>query len=219
MFRGGFRGGPPDRNRGWSRGKSRGHRNSRTFGRKHDTEEQSTNDNERRERPVRERPPPGLRGRAIGMWYAARSKARKEKGEHYDVFELGDSTVQDIQHNLGHIFERNSCFRAESVTSKFMESYRRNLKRNELQFDKNIFANASSSDFELEFKVDKEKLEAQPLFPFRKKLPAYEKRDEISKLIESNQVVVISGETGRCGHFSMFKLHMRPLFNVTNLCV
>ena len=50
---------------------------------------------------------------------------------------------------------------------------------------------------ESKFKVDKEKLETQALFPFRKKLPAYQKREEVSKLIQSNQVVVISGETGR----------------------
>lgn len=31
---------------------------------------------------------------------------------------------------------------------------------------------------------------------FRKKLPSWDKRDELLHLIENNQVVVISGETG-----------------------
>ena len=33
----------------------------------------------------RERPPPGLKGREIGMWYAKRGKARKEREEKMNV--------------------------------------------------------------------------------------------------------------------------------------
>ena len=200
MFRGGFRGGPPGGSRGWFRGRFRGHRNSRPYGRRHDNDgEQGKNDNQKRERRERretERHPPGLKGKEIGMWYAARGKARREKEQQPDVFEFEDSAIRDIE-NVDHILERNPVFKEESVQSKFMESYRRNLKRNAQQFDKIVIESMSHNDMESEFKVDKEKLEAQALFPFRKKLPAYQKREEVSKLIQSNQVVVISGETGR----------------------
>lgn len=37
----------------------------------------------------------------------------------------------------------------------------------------------------------------QNMLKFRSKLPAYKKRSEILQLIEDNQVVVISGETGK----------------------
>merc|ERR1719322_1678230 len=36
------------------------------------------------------------------------------------------------------------------------------------------------------------------MFEFRKKLPAYKQRRELIELVNSNQVVVVSGETG-CG--------------------
>lgn len=32
-----------------------------------------------------ERPPPGLKGREIGMWFARRSKAKKEQQEKMNV--------------------------------------------------------------------------------------------------------------------------------------
>lgn len=35
------------------------------------------------------------------------------------------------------------------------------------------------------------------MWKFRSKLPAYEKKTEILQLIQNNQVVVISGETGK----------------------
>ena len=33
----------------------------------------------------RDRPPPGLKGREIGMWFAKRGKARKEQQEKMNV--------------------------------------------------------------------------------------------------------------------------------------
>lgn len=44
-----------------------------------------------------------------------------------------------------------------------------------------------------------EKLESthyNKMLEFRKKLPAYDKKDEILNLLRNNQVIVISGETG-----------------------
>ncbi|RXG73116.1 ATP-dependent RNA helicase DHX36, partial [Armadillidium vulgare] len=38
----------------------------------------------------------------------------------------------------------------------------------------------------------------QKMLNFRKRLPCYDKREEVVKLIRENQVVVLSGETG-CG--------------------
>ena len=113
---------------------------------------------------------------------------------------------QDIDIDFHHIFERYSTFQDEFVHSKFMEYYRHNLKHNAAQFDGTLFQgkrhiNLKSKYFDAE--ASKEKIEAQPLFPFRKRLPAFQRRNEISQIIRSNQLIVISGETGRYRKYLM----------------
>lgn len=120
--------------------------------------------------------------------------------EQYDKFEIGYDTLQDIEADFHHIFERYSTFQEEFVDSKFMEYYRHNLKHNAAQNDGTLFQGKPHINLKTKYfdaTASKEKLEAQPLFQFRKKLPAFERRIEISQMIRSNQLMIISGETGR----------------------
>ena len=121
--------------------------------------------------------------------------------ERYDNFEIGNDTLQDIEADFHHIFERYSTFQEEFVHSKFMEYYRHNLKHNDAQMnDGTLFQGKPHINLKKKYfdaTASKEKLEAQPLFQFRKKLPAFERRIEISQMIRSNQLMIISGETGR----------------------
>ena len=110
----------------------------------------------------------------------------------YDKFEIGNDTIQDIENDFHCIFEKDSAFQEEYVHSKFMKSYRHNQNNNAVERTHFI---RKRNYFDAE--PSKEKIQAQPLFPFRKTLPAYERRNEISQIIKSNQVIVISGETGR----------------------
>jgi hypothetical protein len=48
-------------------------------------EKLQTRNRDDNQRGERERPPPGLRGREIGMWYAQRSKQRAQNSENYLV--------------------------------------------------------------------------------------------------------------------------------------
>ena len=120
--------------------------------------------------------------------------------ERYDNFEIGNDTLQDIEVDFHHIFERYSTFQEEFVHSKFMEYYRHNLKHNATQNDGTLFQRKTHINLKSKYfdaAASKEKIEAQPLFPYRKKLPAFERRCEISQMIRSNQIMIISGETGR----------------------
>ena len=82
------------------------------------------------------------------------------------------------------------------TSSKFMERYKRNLNLNSTDIDQKLqIGNIATSDEKMRSFRSKHP-EETPLFPFRKKLPAYQMKDDIIQLIKSNNIVVISGETG-----------------------
>lgn len=82
----------------------------------------------------------------------------------------------------------------QSVTGSMDENLKRSL----------ICTGYLLSDPELDLKLKDELQEKQEtsekyksMLAFRKKLPAFDKREEIVDIIEKNQVVLISGETGK----------------------
>lgn len=98
---------------------------------------------------------------------------------------------------------------ASASTSSFMARYRRNVEAN------NSSAAAASSeaadfglgrDRELDDKLKADAMDAwgsgrggdPELARFRRNLPAFAKKSDVLEMVRSNQVVVVSGETG-CG--------------------
>ncbi|XP_068081354.1 ATP-dependent DNA/RNA helicase DHX36 isoform X2 [Anabrus simplex] len=91
--------------------------------------------------------------------------------------------------------------------SPFKEKFKLNfvgnnkVGRGQLKIIQNSISRDSKLDYNLKeelVRITDKSVKYKQILEFRKKLPAFERRFEILQLIEENQVVVISGETG-CG--------------------
>ncbi|KAB7504711.1 ATP-dependent RNA helicase DHX36, partial [Armadillidium nasatum] len=245
-----FYGGPHSRNN-WRRG---GRGGSSYQGNRRERFESDVSDVRTRlkeppnnKNPEKKRHPPGLKGKAIGLWYAKQAagssksnaaikrapvlsmkasdahdlnerldslslpgvsylRSLEETGE-YDSF---DNLEDFITHNK-HKFTSSDLITAgyQNVgNSKFKKDYKANIKGNKLSDlginKKKEFSMESKRSPEIDRKYFEELEEKenderyQKMLNFRKRLPCYNKREEVLKLIRENQVVVLSGETG-CG--------------------
>ncbi|WAR14794.1 DHX36-like protein [Mya arenaria] len=120
--------------------------------------------------------PPGLRGKDIGMFYAQKSRAKKEqmiKEQRAEVTLEGDQR-RSITRLLDDI-------RSSQIVSE--------------AFDRKQWQNSSISE---DFAKKQQTRAYQDMQKFREKLPAFANRQAIVDMISQNQVVVLSGETG-CG--------------------
>ena len=140
------------------------------------------------------RPPPHLRGRAIGMYYAARSKGKREQFEQMDrsvvlMNERSRSSIQSALEEIKDLRSRNPplVFSNDPGTSLSDVCFATTPNQ--------TFANQVFKS-ELESKASSSKY--QEMLKFRENLPAYKMREEIWNDVNSKQVCVISGETG-CG--------------------
>jgi len=151
--------------------------------------------------------PSGLSGRDIGMFYARRGKAKREK--------LDVSNRSVVTLNRDHEREIESLLQEEKIAG--MEDHNESTTSSDI-VALNIKSEPSTpeektkpsilhelsrdSSLDKKFLLDLDKKENeqkyQDMLDFRKKLPSYKKRKEILDLVSSNQVLVISGETG-CG--------------------
>lgn len=252
-FHGGSRGGRGGRDHG-------GHGR----GRKYFDDNNSTSDCNDQSRA---RPPPGLKGKEIGLWFARRSRAKKEMMDKQQrpVVKMNSRQERNIRNLLEDFGSENlpgsndtrsaqasgtmpDCSqqkkpvawfdvkseehkshvnKEDSIQSKGIEremsfnqnseedlipsmSEMRNFVREEIDFDIDMEPNCSDSIFQegmyahMDTKLAKEYEDKMKnpkylkMLQGRKKLPAYNMKDEIVNLIRSHQVVVISGETG-CG--------------------
>ncbi|CAG0890725.1 unnamed protein product [Cyprideis torosa] len=150
--------------------------------------------------------PPGLRGREIGLWYASRGKKRKEESivkhmnkvemQNYDaIAAILDEAEENQAHEMSDFQKRYHTNTLASVLSnqgpapwtkeRSSNPVKDEALRKELESKLNSVRTAASGSY-------------SRLQEFRMKLPAFHKREEILSLLEDNQVVVISGETG-CG--------------------
>ncbi|KAJ8959723.1 hypothetical protein NQ318_021917 [Aromia moschata] len=159
--------------------------------------------------------PPNLEGWQIGRYYAGKSAKKAKKGRVKDcplgtiifseaktlrIKEMLTSKSLDYliylcetdNHTYSHI--RDSAFKRQ-----FLSIIRGNL------IDK--LSNASSELAQLhemdtsylkKFKEKQKNPKYTAMYQGRTKLPAFKEKDNLVKLIEENQVVVVSGETG-CG--------------------
>ena len=134
-----------------------------------------------------ERPPAGLSGRDIGMWYASRSKAnRANEKENAPSFKFSPQQKSAIR-TLKHAFTDPEIRQFSSKKPKLAEHHSTRLPGEFSWFDK------------IKQSPNVKKPEENALTKIRKNLPAYHMFEtEIYPKIENNQVIVLAGATG-CG--------------------
>ncbi|XP_063772172.1 ATP-dependent DNA/RNA helicase DHX36 isoform X1 [Pseudophryne corroboree] len=205
-----------EQRRGWDRGRG-GRGRGRGFSSHHEGGSSRESDG-----GGRERPPPHLRGREIGLWYARRQGGQRSKDKERmerAVVRMDESREQQITRllksaqtqnkNVKQTFsdelswwdaenERNSCIpQLKEIGGAEPDAWDDDdapvcvLRENKASTD----LDRKLKEELLEEKKDYRYIEMQR---FRKKLPSYSMKEEIINMINSNQVLVISGETG-CG--------------------
>eukprot|EP00794_Sanderia_malayensis_P015883 gene15883-17483_t len=165
--------------------------------------------------------PSGLTGKELGLWYAARGKERKKEHErkqrpvvhftdHHErmvesVLDLGSDGNNEVNQSVGaaqfvgNLEPDEVYFDQASVTHSCHADEQ--VSRGSLQPTTCSLANDSDLNLRLKERLDSMRgssKEYQTMLEFRKKLPSYGMKDELVAAIKSNQVLVISGETG-CG--------------------
>uniref|UniRef100_A0A3Q2PRE9 RNA helicase n=1 Tax=Fundulus heteroclitus TaxID=8078 RepID=A0A3Q2PRE9_FUNHE len=208
----------------------------------------------------RDRPPPHLKGREIGLWYARYGAARSKQADrrsravvHMDEAKQEHITkllnfVQNVQpgptrdSREAHSSMSDNCYfdgdmpeeekrKTEEAASKQKKASRTSQRDSSTAADKDeppenwdeddqdevekeklikkdkdleflfqeVVRDASlDDDLKRDLQSKKANLNYKEMLNFREKLPSYGKKEELVKLINSNRVLVVSGETG-CG--------------------
>lgn len=161
-----------------------------------------------------------MRGKEIGLYYRDKAKEKSKKKETR-VIKLPEHLQEKIEHVLDNFkgyYEKlyNSAYtedtygvlenkyvhiRDSQFKRKFMNMVSGNMQENLAR------ALLVKSKLERDIELDKKLLnehrtlqsmqEYENMKQFRLKLPSYHKRSRILDLIKENQVIVISGETGK----------------------
>ncbi|KAL6265020.1 hypothetical protein P5V15_005111 [Pogonomyrmex californicus] len=160
------------------------------------------------------RRPPGLRGKEIGLYYRNKNRERQKETSMLKfshevqqrieaILNKSKSFCDSFSHensNLGH--DKYHKIHDIQFKRKFLNIVYGDMQENiakamnltsKLQRNSNL-----DKILQDEYKEKQSQNDYQNMLAFRSKLPAYKKKSEILQLIEDNQVVVISGETG-CG--------------------
>ncbi|XP_014222237.1 ATP-dependent RNA helicase DHX36 [Trichogramma pretiosum] len=165
--------------------------------------------------------PPGLKGKEIGLYYRDKQKAKNARKDDTVTLKLHPSTERQIKDLIDvpkSSYDKHFNLKDVGDDTSFESRYNH---INESQFKKKFLSiitgtlneNLEKALAEKSKLVRNERLDiqlldelaeqqAQPrykkMMEFRMKLPAYEKKQDIINLLSSNQVILISGETG-CG--------------------
>ncbi|XP_028396420.1 ATP-dependent DNA/RNA helicase DHX36-like [Dendronephthya gigantea] len=134
--------------------------------------------------------PPGLRGREIGLWY--RDNPRKKEEQRADVL-----MTETREKSLTKMLEswKDAPSSRDQASGSSMENYSDNFYLPEPLVEDDELLN---EELIKDLKRKKSSKTYKQMAVFRENLPSYKMKDKIVDLINSNQVVVISGETG-CG--------------------
>lgn len=165
--------------------------------------------------------PPWLKGKEIGLYYRdkARAKAKRKETGIIKLSQTVQDKIENILVNSEGFYDKlyNGETYAGDTNNTLEDRY---VHIHDSQFKKKFLnivsgniqetlSKASCSESKLERDTDlDEKLldeykakqyteEYENMMKFRRKLPSYDKKSEIIQLIRENQVVVISGETGK----------------------
>ncbi|CAH0564481.1 unnamed protein product [Brassicogethes aeneus] len=158
--------------------------------------------------------PKDLKGKALGMYY--RDKKHMSREERKEITRknimgtilLSERRKEEIQRILeSNIFENKSKEKATDYSHVEDSVFKRDFLRI-IRGNINDILDEASSELIPDHRLDEmlysfnqnkaDDFQYKLLLKKRKKLPSFEKRVELLELIEKNQVVVISGETG-CG--------------------
>uniref|UniRef100_A0A182M985 RNA helicase n=1 Tax=Anopheles culicifacies TaxID=139723 RepID=A0A182M985_9DIPT len=169
-----------------------------------------------------EAPPPGLRGRELGLFYRDRQTAKTKQREKRNAVDitLPRWQIEEIRNTLQihRGFEQSDIYREfvenENIRSVFKNEYLRvisktlqeTLREESAKMNRNSHTDddgCRSSAFQVESGDGESRLNAnncatKPLDKFRKSLPAYQQRATILDMVERHQVILIKGDTG-CG--------------------
>ncbi|XP_052864583.1 ATP-dependent DNA/RNA helicase DHX36 [Anopheles cruzii] len=160
-----------------------------------------------------EAPPPGLRGRDLGLFYRDRQTAKKKRQEKRNAVDITIPAFQinqirthlnlhagpDQEGNIFRDFAEN-----ENIRSVFRNEYLRVITKTldevlQEESEKLLLSNDSDSpglDEELYEEFLRSVHSTYRLSEFRRKLPAYTSRDQVLEMVERHQVILVKGETG-----------------------
>ncbi|XP_062548784.1 ATP-dependent DNA/RNA helicase DHX36-like [Armigeres subalbatus] len=162
-----------------------------------------------------ERPPPGLRGRALGLFFRdrhTRKKKEKEKRKAVDIT-IPQWQIEEIRKQLklpdgqGNVDFFKHFMHNEDINSPFKNEYLRVINKNLEQIlkEESLKAEVPSDDAQVEWKQTmnqslyeecKRKDHSGKMKHFREKLPAFGSRESILDMIDTHQVILVKGETG-----------------------
>ncbi|KAF5288763.1 hypothetical protein FQA39_LY15254 [Lamprigera yunnana] len=151
------------------------------------------------------RHPGHLRGKEIGLYYAKRQWLKNEENKRAGIItprrpiaevNLSDRILRELENLLENTEE---C--ANNVDHAFKSKFEKLISgkmENRAIIERLARDNVMDAQFREEFDIRKNNVKYQNMLEKRKKLPSYEMKNDIVHTVASNQVVVISGETG-CG--------------------
>lgn len=162
-----------------------------------------------------ERPPPGLRGRALGLFYRDRQTRKKKESEKRKAVDITipQWQIQEIRTQLklpdgqGNVDFFKHFIHNEDINSPFKNEYLRVINKNLEQIlkEESVKNEVPSDDSQVEWKQSvnnkfyEECLKKDYLGEmkyFREKLPAFGSRQNILEMIDAHQVILVKGETG-----------------------
>lgn len=158
-----------------------------------------------RPRDDRPRPPPGLRGKEIGLWYRDQQRKKPKEDREPERLEvtLDVEKREEIEALLAAVQcslndpkngDNDTLFR-QSFLNKITTTFEDRIDK-----VKNVVPEQNPALVAELYNKYLRKLENSRRFKdsldFRQTLPSFKKKDEIVEVIEKNQIVVIYGETG-----------------------
>ncbi|XP_061136394.1 ATP-dependent DNA/RNA helicase DHX36 isoform X2 [Syngnathus typhle] len=149
-------------------------------------------DSVQNDQPGLGRPNSDARGSASGSWRVPSSKSSHCSISQAIKDEIPDAWDDDGDDN-DHAMERQQVKMEEAK-----EKVRRNDKDLEFLLHETSRNVALDESLKRDLECKKSHSKYKEMLTFRKKLPSYGKKEELVQLINSNQVLVVSGETG-CG--------------------
>ena len=160
----------------------------------------------KQERP--DKPPPGLKGKEIGLWYRDRQRSKDEKPLSIVLNASKLDEIEEVLYKVGTLKEDVKFHK--DFQQRFLEKINVTFEEKLNQSDIVKFKSDPELDEELYEEINKKKGHSkhfQKMLDFRQRLPSFKKRKELVDLIENNQMIVISGETGN--EFFFFKNNLK----------
>lgn len=156
--------------------------------------------------------PPGLSGKEIGLYYRNKNR-EKAKNKNLKTFQLPSHIRERVKNMLTNskiLYDNKDSnidgnkyhyIHDSQFKKKFLEIINGDIQQNitkAMSMESQLQRNDDIDRMLLDEYNEKQNHDSyKNMLNFRSRLPAYHKRFEILQLVKNNQVVVISGETGK----------------------